>query len=298
MRQDNPRPWSRCLDRRFTAVFSGAEIDLRFPGGGGRTAIQRGFLQEDGLASTIPRCICDLHRPECVVDVLERDGAYVGMCDENGQPMAVTKEQIRRYRFDGVRWAAWIRRKNSLGGPDPVLGAGAMFVGHGSAAGRPYALVVVAPGCRHAADVVLPREALHAGRPIAALLLGEPVEDLRVGATIPFAALGDDLGTIDLSAIERALAGAGSAGGRPVSAALAAPQKIPGRPPTANSQAERIARVLKEHRSKPMSYEELGRLLPAIGNIRAAVDRARTRYPGQIERAEDPDGWVTFAWKG
>jgi hypothetical protein len=86
-----------------------------------------------------------------------------------------------------------------------VQGAGTLFVGSGKVGGRDFGLVVVAPGCRRAADVVVPEEARQPGRALVALLLGEPADDLPVAATVSAAVLGADLGTLDGAALERAL---------------------------------------------------------------------------------------------
>ncbi|MEJ2202919.1 MAG: hypothetical protein P8170_02285 [Gemmatimonadota bacterium] len=139
------------------------------------------------------------------VDV--EDGVYWGYCNEAGRRIEVPRESLQRYRFAWEPWAALLRRKNGLDGVGPVLGAGALFVGSGTLGGREYGLVTVAPGCRRAADVVLPEGARESGRPLVALLLGEPLEALPVDATVPGAALGEDLATIDGAALDRALDG-------------------------------------------------------------------------------------------
>lgn len=198
-------PGLASLDRRFTAVYPGDQIERLSPAGSARALIRLGILADAGLATTIPHCVCELKRPDCIVHVDRAGGAYRGYCNEWGAPLEVTIDQIQRYRFDWLAWATWLRRKNALDGPGPALGAGALFVGSGTVGGREYGLLVVAPGCRHAEDVIVPEPARKTGRALVALLLGEPVEDLPVDATIPAVALGADLGTIDGAVIEHAL---------------------------------------------------------------------------------------------
>lgn len=205
-------PGLACLDRRFSALYAGDRIDALFPEGVGRRLIRQGVLAHAGQAVTLPYCVCDLRRSECVVRVDVNDGRCWGYCNEYGRPIELSLAQIQRYRFDGEKWAAWLRRKNSLGGTGPVRGAGAMFVGSGTVGGREFGLVVVAPGCHRAADVVFPEGVRLSGRPLVALLLGEPAEDLPVDASVPAGALGPDLGTIDGDALEQALAGTSPAG--------------------------------------------------------------------------------------
>jgi hypothetical protein len=132
-------------------------------------------------------------------------GVYRGYCNEYALPLEVSPDQIQRYRFAWEAWAKWLRHKNALDGAGPAQGAGTLFVGNGKVSGRDFGLLVVAPGCRRAADVVVPEAARQPGRALVALLLGEPADDLPVAATISAAALGADLGTIDGAALERAL---------------------------------------------------------------------------------------------
>lgn len=276
------------IDRRFSAVFLGDEV-ARLPAELVRGAIDRRILVDGGVTSTIPRCLCEEWHPDCVVDADAEGGEWRGRCRVYGVPVKVTMEQVRRYRFDWKAWASWLRRRNGLDGPGPRLGMGALFVGCGKVSGREYGLVVVAPGCRCPADIVWPEGARRQGRPLVALVLGDPIEELPVDATIPAASLGADIGTIDGSALERAL--------RDAQEPSAPAPKRPGRPRTDDPQAEQVARVIRERRGRGTSYEDLSGALPGIRNIRAAVATALKRYPEHITRVEDSDGWVTFVWK-
>jgi hypothetical protein len=197
-------PGLALLDRRFAADFAGDRIEDLFPGAG-RDLIRRGILASAGLSSTIPHCICELRRPECVVHVDAEGGVYRGYCNEYALPLEVSIAQIQRYRFVWKAWADWLRHRNALDGASPVLGTGALYAGGGKVSGREYGLVIVAPGCRRAADVVLPEGARQPGRAIVALLLGEAADGLPVDATITADALASDFGTLDGAALERAL---------------------------------------------------------------------------------------------
>lgn len=276
------------IDPRFAAILAGDELN-RLPGEVVRVLIDRRILVDAGNVSTIPRCVCDEREPDCVVDVDTSSGACWGRCRMYGVRVEVSPDQIRRYRFDFAAWASWLRRKNGLEGPGPRLGLGALFVGCGKVRGREYGLVVVAPGCRRAADVVWPEGAHRMGRPLVALVLGDPIEELPVDGIIPAASLGADLGTIDGGALDRAMC--------ETQEPPAPARKRPGRPRTADPQAEQVARVIKDRRGRGASYEELCRALPRIKNMRAAVANAQKRYRDQIRRIEDSDGWVTFVWK-
>lgn len=198
-------PGLALLDRRLTAVFAGDEVDRLFPRGGARQLIRRHVLQDAGFSSTIPRCICELRRPECVVRVDGDGGEYRGYCNEYGLPLPVSVDQIQRYRFDGEAWADWLRRTNRLDEAGPVAGAGALFIGSGHVAGRDFGLVAIAPGCRDAASVTLPEAARQPGRALVGLALGGEVNGLAVDAWITPDAIADDLGTIDAAILEQAL---------------------------------------------------------------------------------------------
>lgn len=193
------------LDRRFSAEFRGDQLANLFPENSARALIRRGILADAGLAWTVGHCICEHHHDECAVRVDVEDGVYWGYCNEAGRRIEVSPDLLQRYRFAWEPWAAALRRENGLDGPGPVLGAGALYVGSGTVAGREYGLVVVAPGCRRAADVVLPEGARKPGRTIVALLLGEPIEPLPVDATVPATALQKDFATIDGTVLENAI---------------------------------------------------------------------------------------------
>jgi len=199
-------PGLASLDRRFAAEFRGDQLANLFPGASTRDLIRRHVLVDAGFVATVGHCICELHHEECTVRVDVVNGAHWGYCNEAGRPIEVSRELLQRYRFDWKPWAALLRRRNGLDGPDPTLGAGALFVGSGTLIGREFGLVVVAPGCRRAADVILPEGSREPGRTLVALLLGEPAEDLPVDATVPASALAEDLVTINAAAIEHALA--------------------------------------------------------------------------------------------
>ena len=195
------------LDRRFAAEFRGDQLASLFPGDRFRDLIRRRILVDAGLAWTVDHCICGLQHDDCAVRVGVEDGTYWGYCNEAGRRIEVSQDLLRRYRFDWEPWAALLRAKNGLVGPGPALGSGALFVGSGTASGRDFGLVVVAPGCRRAEDVVLPEGVREQGRHLVALTLGEPVEDAPVDATIPASALAEDLGTLDATALDHALDG-------------------------------------------------------------------------------------------
>jgi len=195
------------VDRRFSAVLAGDEI-ARLPSDVVRSLTSRRILVNDVTTSTIPRCVCDEWDPDCVVDVDSSTGEPKGRCRIYGRPVAVTSEQTRRYRFDVAAWAKWLRLKNRLSGAGPTVGDGAMFVGVGTIGGREFGLLVVAPGCERASDVIVPDGSRQDGRALVALLLGDPIEGLDVGATLSRAELGADMGTINQDALERAVCGA------------------------------------------------------------------------------------------
>jgi len=194
------------LDRRFEAIFAGDQLEALFPAGAWRPLIRQGILQDSGRSLTIPRCICELRHPDCVVRVDGDGGAYRGYCNEYGAPLEISIDQIQRYRFVWSAWAEWLRRANRLDGPHPAQGSGCLFVGEGIVAGRKYGLLVVAPGCRQANDVVLPEGARHPDRALLGLLLGEQAQDLAVDVALSSAGvLAKDLITLDASAVEQAL---------------------------------------------------------------------------------------------
>ncbi len=205
MRRRSNWPGLASLDRRFEAIYPGDQLDTLFPAGASRQMIRQGILQDAGLSLTIPRCICELRRTDCVVRVDGDGGTYRGYCNEYGVPLDVSIDQIQRYRFVWSAWAEWLRRANRLDGPQPVQGSGCLFVGEGRMAGRKYGLLVVAPGCRQASDVVLPEGARHSERALVGLLLGEQVQDLVVDVTISAGILAKDLVTLDVSVLETAL---------------------------------------------------------------------------------------------
>lgn len=207
MRRRSNWPGLASLDRRFEATYSGDQLDTLFPTSASRQLIRQGILQDAGLSLTIPRCICELRRADCVVRVDGDGGTYRGYCNEYGAPIDVSIDQIQRYRFVWSAWAEWLRRANRLAGPHPVQGSGCLFVGEGIVAGRKYGLLVVAPGCRQTIDVVLPEGARHPQRALIGLLLGEQVQDLAVDVTLTADILEQDLITIDASALEQALDG-------------------------------------------------------------------------------------------
>ncbi|MGE0191201.1 MAG: hypothetical protein AB7T63_04080 [Planctomycetota bacterium] len=276
------------LDSRFTATIEGARA-AELPAGRFRILKQHGILVSDPDASSIARCVCDEKEADCVVRVDTEKGRYRGRCGVYGVEVAVTIEQVRRYRFVWEAWARWLREKNSLAGPDPALGIGVMYVGRGQVGDREFCLVVVAPGCQRAQDVAVPEVARRLGLPVVALLLGQRSEDLRVGATLPPTALAADFGTIDDAALGRALGA--------VVKPPATERKRPGRPQTEFPQSEQVARVIRDRRERPTSYQDLSTALPSIKNMRAAVTSAMKRYPRQIVRVEDAEGWVTFSWR-
>lgn len=195
------------VDRRFAALLSGEEI-ARLPRDAVRDLANRRILVEDTSISTIPRCICEEWDQDCVVDISFSTGEPHGICRTYGRRVAVTRDQIRRYRFDVTAWARWVRLKNRLGGAGPTIGDGAMFVGSGTIGGRDFGLLVVAPGCAHAGDVVVPDGSKQDGRALVALLLGEPVKGFDVGPTLSLAELDPDMGTLSPAALERAVLGA------------------------------------------------------------------------------------------
>ncbi len=205
MRRSSNWPGLALLDRRFNAIYSGDQLETLFPTGASRQLIRQGILQDAGLSLTIPHCICELRRPDCVVRVDGDGGTYRGYCNEYGAPINVSIDQIQRYRFVWSTWAEWLRRANRLDGSHPAQGSGCMFVGEGIVAGRKYGLLVVAPGCRQAVDVVLPEGARHPERALVAILLGEQLQDLAVDVTLSADALAKDLITLNASALEQAL---------------------------------------------------------------------------------------------
>lgn len=195
------------IDQRFAANLAGDELN-RLPGEVVRALIDRRILVDAGNVSTIPRCVCDEREPDCVVDVDTSSGACSGRCRVYGVRLTVSPEQVRRYRFDVAAWGKWLRRKNRLRGPGPTLGSGAMFVGSGTIGGRDFGLLVVAPGCPRASDVIVPDGSRQDGRVLVALLLGEPIEDFDVGPALSRAELDPDMGTLNQAALERAVLGA------------------------------------------------------------------------------------------
>lgn len=205
MRRKTDWPGLTSLDRRFEADYTGDQLRTLFPGEASNHLIRRGILQDAGVSLTIPRCICEFHRPECVVRVDNEGGRYRGYCNEYGAPIDVSIEQIQHYRFAWSAWAVLMRRANHLAGAGPVQGTGCLFVGEGTVAGRRYGLLVVAPGCQRSLDVVLPEGARHAGRALLGLFLGDKVQGFAVDAVLTLDRLGQDLVTIDASALERAL---------------------------------------------------------------------------------------------
>jgi len=206
MRRKSNWPGLASLDRRFEAIFAGDQLETLFPAGAWRPLIRQGILRDAGRSLTIPRCICELRHPDCVVRVDGDGGAYRGYCNEYGAPLEISIDQIQRYRFVWSAWAEWLRRANRLDGPHPAQGSGCLFVGEGIVAGRKYGLLVVAPGCRQANDVVLPEGARHPDRALLGLLLGEQAQDLAVDVALSSAGvLAKDLITLDASAVEQAL---------------------------------------------------------------------------------------------
>jgi len=195
------------VDRRFSALVPGDEI-ARLPPHLVRELTSRRILVGDATISTIPRCVCDEWDQDCVVDVDLSTGEPRGLCRVYGRPVAVTIDQTRRYRFDVAAWARWLRLKNRLGGPGPALGDGAMFVGSGTICGRDFGLLVVAPGCERASDVIVPDGSRQDGRVLVALLLGEPVDGFDAGPTLSRAELDPDMGTLNQASLERAVLGA------------------------------------------------------------------------------------------
>ncbi|PIQ83236.1 MAG: hypothetical protein COV75_08490 [Candidatus Omnitrophica bacterium CG11_big_fil_rev_8_21_14_0_20_63_9] len=205
MQRKSSWPGLASLDRHFEAIYSGDQLETLFPAGASRQLIRQGILQDAGLSLTIPRCICELRHPDCVVRVDGDGGAYRGYCNEYGVPINVSIDQIQRYRFVWSAWAESLRRANRLDGPPPIQGSGCVFIGEGIAAGRKYGLLVLAPGCRLAEDIVLPEGARQSDRALLALPLGEQVQDLAVDAVISADVLTTDLITINASALEQIL---------------------------------------------------------------------------------------------
>lgn len=192
------------LDRRFVARIPGDQV-AAWPAAAFRLLTQHGILVAEPDASSIPRCVCEERHPNCVVRVDSSGGVYRGFCGVFGVEVGVNVEQTRWYRFVWQAWAGWVRRKNSLTGPDPALGVGTLYVGDGQVAGREFGLIVVAPGCERAGEAAVPEVARQSGRPQIALTLGSPLEDLRVGTAIPLSALSTDFATINGEVLERAL---------------------------------------------------------------------------------------------
>lgn len=198
-------PGLASLSRRFTAEYRGDQLAEKFPGTSAGELIRSGVLVDIGFALTLGECICEERRGECHVRVDVQDGVHHGYCNEAGRPIPISPDRLQRYCFDWGKWASWLRLKNQLNGAGPTLGAGVLFVGAGTTSGREFGLVVVAPGCRRAADLVMPEGARQPGRALVALLLGEPTERLPVDATVPATSLGADLATIDGAALAHAI---------------------------------------------------------------------------------------------
>jgi hypothetical protein len=199
-------PGLASLSRRFEATFPGDEIEALFPEGAGRRLIRRGILVDAGCSSTIPHCICNLKRPSCIVRVDGGDAGLFGYCNEYGVPVEVSLDQVRRYHFSCEAWAEGLREANALEGAGPVRGAGCLFLGTGNAAKRTFGLLLVAPGCRRTEDVVFPKEAHLAARPLLGLYLGSPIAGLAVDVALSVQDLGPDLVTVEPKAIARGLA--------------------------------------------------------------------------------------------
>ena len=193
-------------DRRFEATFVGEELERLFPGGAHRTFLRRGVLADAGVSLTIPHCICELRRPDCVVRVDSADGRYTGYCNEYGSPLPVDFDQVARYRFAWDAWANELRLANRLDGVAPTRGSGCFVAGDGTVAGHRFRLVVVAPGCEEPSAVVLPAVPPDPGRATVALFLRAPIEGLGVDAALAGDALAADLVTLDPAALERVLA--------------------------------------------------------------------------------------------
>jgi len=224
------------LDRGFAADYAGDQLDHLFPGAVSDELIRDGVLAAAGIATRMRGCVCELRRSECTFRVDCDRGRYWAKCEEYGLPIELSRAQVQRYRFNWRAWADGMRRKNALGGADPVMGVGVVHVGSAAVGGQEFALVVVAPGCQRATDVVVPEAARRGSRLVVALHLGEPTESLPVDALLPLSALGADLRTIDQPAITRAIvdarreSSAGAAGndvrtwsGRALTAKEAAP---------------------------------------------------------------------------
>lgn len=138
---------------------------------------------------------------------IDRDasGRLRGHCNEYGNILYPTEAQAQRYAFQWREWAQHLRRHNRLDGSAPVQGAGCLFVGEGIVAGRKYGLLAIAPGCHRADDVILPDGARNQSRALVGLFLGEIVNGVAVDVALGATTLTQDLITIDVSALERAL---------------------------------------------------------------------------------------------
>lgn len=159
------------LDAQFEAVFAGDRVRALF-GDATSELIRCGALADGGMSTTIPHCICELRRPDCVVRLDAVDGRHLGFCNEYGRPIAIEPDQVRRYLFDWKAWAAALRKKNHLNGAGPALGKGCLFVGAGTVADRPFRLAIVAPDHRRRGGTLLPPEAQENSAPIVTLVLG------------------------------------------------------------------------------------------------------------------------------
>lgn len=204
-------PGLTCLDRQFDADYTGDQLDRLFPGADSDELIRDGVLAAAGIATRMRGCVCDLRRPDCSFRVDCERGRYWAKCEEYGRPLELSRAQVQRYRFNWKPWADRMRRTNALAGPDPVMSVGVVHVGNGAAGPHEYSLVLVAPGCERAADVVVPEQARLGGRFVVALHLGSPAEGLPVDALLPLDAMRADLRTIDPVAIELAISGSARA---------------------------------------------------------------------------------------
>lgn len=198
-------PGLACLDRQFVAEYAGDQLDHLFPGADSDELIRAGVLASAGIATRMRGCVCDLRRPDCSFRVDRERGRYWAKCQEYGRPLGLSRAQVQRYRLNWKPWVDGIRRTNALAGADPVMGVGVVHVGSAAVGPYEYSLVLIAPGCERAADVVVPEQARVGGRIVVALHLGSPAEALPVDATLPLDALRADLRTIDPGAIEPAI---------------------------------------------------------------------------------------------
>jgi|GEM_PF-2294197 len=195
------------LDRGFAADYAGDQLDHLFPGAVSDELIRDGVLAAAGIATRMRGCVCELRRSECAFRVDCDRGRYWAKCEEYGLPIELSRAQVQRYRFNWRAWADGMRRKNALGGAGPVLGVGVVHVGSAAVGPYEYSLVIVAPGCERATDVVVPEPARLGGRFVVALHLGVPAEGLPVDALLPLDAIHADLRTIDPAVIELAISG-------------------------------------------------------------------------------------------